>query len=177
MSQIDQAFADNINDSEKIMATMPKRLFLSSNFYSMHADLLCTSYERYMGQPPIACESSSTDRIEALFDAPFALVSHGTEEDPIFNFGNQTALDLFEFTWEQFIALPSRKSAEPVNRQERQRLLERVTQQGYIDDYSGVRISSTGKRFLIEEATVWNLIDDLGHYRGQAAVFDRWSFL
>lgn len=135
------------------------------------------SYERCTGQPLITHESTFTKRIEALFAAPFALVSHGTETDPIFNFGNQTALSLFELTWEQFTELPSRKSAEPVNQEERQRLLDRVTQQGYINNYSGVRISASGKRFLIEGATVWNLVDTLGHYRGQAAVFDQWSFL
>ena len=74
-------------------------------------------------------------------------------------------------------AAPSRKSAEPINREERQRLLDRVTSHGYIDDYSGIRISSSGKRFLIENAIVWDLVDHLGGYHGQAAVFDKWSFL
>ncbi len=160
-----------------IIVTMPEPSELKSNFYSAHADLLCISYERCMGQPLLANESTLIAPIESLFTAPFALVSHGIEADPIFNFGNQTALDLFELTWEQFTVLPSRKSAEPVNREERQRLLERVTRQGYIDDYSGVRISSTGKRFLIEKAIVWNLLDEQGHYHGQAAAFDQWTFL
>ena len=130
-----------------------------------------------MDQPLITVDSGAIERIEALFAAPFALVSHGVEADPIFNFGNQVALSLFELTWEQFTALPSRESAEPVNQAERQRLLEQVTQNGYISDYRGVRISATGKRFLIEDATVWNLVDELGRYRGQAAMFDKWSFL
>lgn len=156
---------------------MPEPLGLKSQFYAAHADLLCISYERCMGQPLVADASTSSQGIESLFTAPFALVSHGTEADPIFNFGNQIALDLFELTWEQFTALPSRKSAEPVNREERQRLLDRVTQHGYIDDYSGVRISSTGKRFLIENAVVWNLVDEQGQYRGQAAAFDQWTCL
>ncbi|MEM9673218.1 MAG: MEKHLA domain-containing protein [Cyclobacteriaceae bacterium] len=148
-----------------------------SEAYEKHAKLLCQSFEQCTAKPLIATEPQKEKLVNLLFYAPFALVSHGTQEDPVFNYGNNTALKLFELSWEQFIALPSRKSAEPVNREERQRLLNQVTQQGYIDDYSGVRISSTGKRFLIQQAIVWNLIDKEGKYHGQAAVFDQWTYL
>lgn len=147
-----------------------------SEAYEKHAKLLCQSFKRCTGRPLIFPEPGEKT-LDILFNASFALVSHGTEEDPIFNFGNNTALKLFELTWDEFIALPSRKSAEPINREERKRLLNQVTQRGYIDDYSGVRISSTGKRFLIRQATVWNVVDEEEKYRGQAAVFDEWSFL
>ncbi len=79
--------------------------------------------------------------------------------------------------WDDFIKLPSRLSAEPRTQAERDLLLARVTEQGFIDDYMGVRISSTRKRFRVEDAIVWNLIDTQGIYRGQAAVLYRWSFL
>ena len=55
--------------------------------------------------------------------------------------------------------------------------LARVSRDGYIDDYRGVRISATGKRFMIEEAVVWNLIDAAGGHHGQAATFSRWQLL
>ena len=60
-------------------------------------------------------------------------------------------------------------------REERSALLRRVTEQGYIDDYQGVRIARDGSRFLIHRATVWNLIDDTGRYHGQAAYFSTWT--
>lgn len=171
--------AAQFNDVVQLLQITAKMTtsFLSSDFYSQHADLLCRSFKRCTGYSLLLRESTTGGGIEALFAAPFALVSHGTEEDPIFNFGNKTALNLFELTWEEFTKLPSRKSAEPMNREERAKLLKRVTEQGYINDYSGVRISATGKKFLIEDAIVWNLTDDLGLYHGQAAVFDKWSFL
>lgn len=132
--------------------------------------LIISSFSRLLGRELI-------DQNQTLFDAPFAVLSHGTETDPIFNYGNQTALDLFEMEWGDFIQLPSRLSAEQVTQKERDRLLARVTEQGYIDDYRGVRISSAGKPFMVEDAIVWNLIDEEGIYRGQAAVLYKWSTL
>lgn len=62
------------------------------------------------------------------------------------------------------------------NHTERARLLQQVTEHGFINDYSGVRISKTGKRFVIEQATVWNLIGTAGTICGQAATFSRWRY-
>ena len=112
-----------------------------------------------------------------IFAAPFVLVSHGTEADPILNYGNQAALNLWEMTWEELTRTPSRLTAEALNRAERARLLDAVTRHGYIDDYSGVRISRTGRRFRIARATVWNLLTADGRPCGQAATFDHWEFL
>lgn len=56
-------------------------------------------------------------------------------------------------------------------REERQILLDRVSASGFIDDYAGIRISATGRRFRIERAVVWNLIDPEGRIHGQAATF------
>jgi hypothetical protein len=71
--------------------------------------------------------------------------------------------------------MPSRLSAGPVERSERGRLLERVARDGYIDDYSGIRIAKGGRRFLIRNATVWNLLDANGLYYGQAAMIPEWE--
>jgi len=114
---------------------------------------------------------------EKVFHAPFVLVSHGTEADPVLNYGNQTALTLWEMSWSELTQTPSRLTAEAPNREERARLLAAVTANGFIDDYSGIRISKTGRRFRITQATVWNLLDERGIYAGQAAMFSRWEFL
>ncbi len=53
-------------------------------------------------------------------------------------------------------------------------MLERVTRDGFIDDYAGVRISARGRRFRIEQAVVWNLVDRVGRHHGQAATFSHW---
>lgn len=112
-----------------------------------------------------------------VFEAPFVVVSHGTQADPVLNYGNLTALGLWELSWDELTQMPSRFTAEAPNREERARLLNRVTRDGYIDDYSGVRIAKTGRRFQIARATVWNLLAADGSHAGQAAMFSEWTFL
>jgi hypothetical protein len=113
----------------------------------------------------------------ALWISPTVIVAHDTAPDPVFFFGNASALALFETTPEAFTAMPSRLSAEAELREERARLMQRVTRDGFIDDYSGVRISAGGRRFRIHRATVWNLVDAAGVLHGQAAAFSGWTAL
>ncbi len=113
----------------------------------------------------------------ALWVAPMVILAHGTEADPVFFYGNAMGLAVFELTADALLRTPSRLSAEAPDRAERARLLDQVSRHGFIDDYAGVRISATGRRFRIEQATVWNLIDAAGQIRGQAAAFARWTRL
>jgi hypothetical protein len=113
----------------------------------------------------------------ALAEAPFIVVSHGTQPDPILNYGNRAALKLWEMAWEEFTRTPSRLTAEAPERAERELLLAAVTKRGFIDDYSGIRISKSGRRFRVFQATVWNLVTEQGAPCGQAAMFDRWEFI
>jgi PAS domain S-box-containing protein len=90
------------------------------------------------------------------------VVAHNTEPDPRFVYGNRAAQTCFGYSWEEFIKLPSRLSAEEPNREERQRLLNAVTSNGFIDDYRGLRIAKSGHRFWIEKAIVWQLVNAEG---------------
>lgn len=141
--------------------------------------LLARSLKHWTGRDLLreAGASEAVGFAEGVFRAPFVLVSHGTEADPVLNYGNQTALKLWEMSWEELTSTPSRLTAEAPARDERARLMAAVTARGFIDDYSGVRISKTGRRFRILRATVWNLIDEGSVYVGQAALFSRWELL
>ena len=150
---------------------------VQNNFLLEHALLLSSSYKQLLRKNLISHSKSDSELGEQLFHAPFALVSHNTDSNPIFNYANLKALELFELNWEAFTQLPSKLSAEPVNQTERERLLAQVTQKGYIDNYAGIRISSSGQRFMIKNAVVWNLHDHKGDYKGQAACFADWEFL
>ncbi|KHK91957.1 hypothetical protein LK12_10705 [Novosphingobium malaysiense] len=130
--------------------------------------LIAESHFRLLGRPLV---SASEDPVAALWAAPQAIVAHGTEADPIFFFGNAAALAAFEVDVEMFTRMPSRLSAEAPLREERQELLDRVRENGFIDDYAGIRISAKGRRFRIGPAVVWELTDAHGKVHGQAACF------
>jgi hypothetical protein len=119
-------------------------------------------------------EEGSFDR---LFRAPIVVLSHGTESDPVLNFGNEAALRLWEMDWNAFTATPSRFTAEPMERAERDTFFRRVTEFGFVDNYTGIRISSSGRRFYIVNAVVWNLVDDEGRFAGQAAAFAEYRYI
>ncbi len=163
------------------VTAVPEQVLHPEKFtrYQDHAERLVQSFKHWTGRSLLSDRQikEHNNLLEALYFAPFALCSHGGEKkDPIFNFGNQAALELFELSWDDFIVLPSRQSAEPISQAERAEMLQRVTQHGYIDDYGGIRISATGKRFEIRNAIVWNIIDpETREYFGQAAKFDEWE--
>lgn len=142
-----------------------------------HSQLLARSHKHWTGRDLLPGDLAPPELAEKIFHAPFVLVSHGTEADPILNYGNAAALALWEMSWAELTRTPSRLTAEVPNRAERARLLATVTARGFIDDYSGVRISRTGRRFKISRATVWNLLTETGQPCGQAAMFGAWEFL
>lgn len=145
-----------------------------NHFLVEHANLLRRGYRHWTGRDLIDPAIDPAAAAAALYHAPFMLLSHDAAADPLFNYANLAAQRLFERPWAEFVGLPSRYSAEPLAREERQRLLARVAAHGYIDDYSGVRIARSGRRFHIRAATVWNLFGDDGRPLGQAACFADW---
>jgi hypothetical protein len=72
------------------------------------------------------------------------------------------------------MGLPSRLSAEESDRAERQKLLDEVTRNGFMTGYWGLRVAKFGRRFLMENGVVWELLDETGTRHGQAATFSTW---
>jgi PAS domain-containing protein len=142
------------------------------------AQLILTNYRRHFGRELVAIDDPS-HAAAILFEAPRAVLSAlgPFGSDHLFNYANRAALDLFEYSWEELMGKPSSASAEPVHRDERRRLLDEVGKNGFIENYSGIRISKNGSRFRIKKATVFNLLDDDGKYLGQAATFADYEFL
>jgi len=132
---------------------------------------IANSYRRLLGEALVPEGMSDAQGAAWLYEsAPFGLLAHGTQADPVFMYGNCGAQAIFGYTWEELTALPSRLSAQAPERSERQAFLDAVTREGFVKDYRGIRITKTGQRFWIERATVWQLIDDAGVLRGQAAM-------
>lgn len=157
------------------MDTLRPAPAVANHWLADHTELLLASHRRLTGRELSAPGATPSARAQALYAAPFVVLSHNGGSDPVFTYANQTAQRLFAMPWDRIVGLPSRYSAEAPAREERQRLLERVGRDGYIDDYEGVRIAATGERFLIRNATVWNLLSADGRVVGQAAAFAAWT--
>ncbi|MFA5081236.1 MAG: MEKHLA domain-containing protein [Hydrogenophilaceae bacterium] len=148
-----------------------------NRYQARHAALIAGSHLRLLQRELLPDADDPVDLAYRLYHAPFVVLAHDTAGDPVFFYANLAAQRLFEMAWADIVRLPSRYSAEPLAREERQRLLARVASQGYIDDYAGVRVAASGKRFQVANARVWNLVGVDGRVVGQAAAFSDWTLL
>jgi hypothetical protein len=155
----------------------PPRPAPENGFLADHVRMVLDSLERLTGRRPTDPADPPEAQAQAVFHAPYVLVSHGAEADPRLNYGNLAALALWEADWETFTAVPSRLTADSQTQAERTHLLHQARERGVIDNYSGVRVAFSGRQFMIENATLWTVSDADGTYRGQAALFDRYRYL
>lgn len=143
-------------------------------FMVSHTRMVLDSFRKFVGRDLIERSGNDERDARAIFEAEFALLSGGVEEDQVLNYGNAVALRLWARDWDEFTRTPSRMTAEPMEREARAEFLKKVRERGYVDDYTGVRISAKGERFFIERAIVWNVVNGDGVYVGQAATFSSW---
>jgi hypothetical protein len=129
--------------------------------------LIAASYHRLTGEV----------LAQDLWTAPVAVVAHGTEASPRFFYANRLALDLFRMRADQFIGMESRFSAGPADRDERAAMLAGLNAANVVRGYRGVRVAGDGTRFTIDNAVIWNLLDERGTHQGQAAAFGTWHSL
>ncbi len=145
-----------------------------ADFLQQQTQLLLQSYQHWTRVPLIPPSDSS---LQDLMHFPDAVASHIASDDPQFNYANHAALALFKMRDDEFLGLPSRYSAEPLVREQRAAFLAEVTANGFVENYSGVRIAQDGSRFLIEQATVWNVVDVTKpeNVLGQAVLIKKWK--
>ncbi|MGF6469543.1 PAS domain S-box-containing protein [Paraburkholderia youngii] len=142
-------------------------LHRNPSFYQLLSD----SYARLVGHSLVPHVMPVAEATEWLYEhVPFAVLAHNTDPDPVFIYGNKAAQRRFGYSWDEITRLPSRLSAEAPNREERQQFLERVQRLGYETNYRGVRVTKSGERFMIEQATLWQLLDANGTLHGQAVI-------
>jgi hypothetical protein len=132
--------------------------------------MLVASHQRFVGRPLLPPGIAEADSARWLYEeARFGVLAHNSEGDPRFIYANKAGC--FEYSWEEFLALPSRLSAEAPGQIERERLLDAVTRDGFASGYRGVRVAKSGRRFWIEEVVIWRLVDASGATCGQGATF------
>ncbi len=128
--------------------------------------LIMHSYQRQTGD--VLAYDAHT-----LWRAPFAVLAHDTKAPPKFIYANSHALTLFKRSAEDMIGLPSHLSAQADAREQRSAMFAQLEAADIVTGYCGMRIAADGRRFRIRDAVIWNLRDDEGKLRGQAARIDR----
>ncbi len=148
-----------------------------NGFQPGHANLLLTSFRHHLGRDLIAPDGSDEEQARALWTAPFAVLSHSNGDDPVLTYINRFAIELWEADWATLTSMPSRKTAEPMHRDQRAAFLKATREKGFVSGYAGIRISARGRRFEIRDAIIWNLMTHDGTVAGQAATFSEFTFL
>jgi len=142
-----------------------------------HVKLLLDSYKKFVKKELINRSGNIKTDFERIEKADFIVVSHNGANDPILNYGNYAALKTWELGWDDFTKTPSRKTAELDLREKRQEMLAIAHENGFFDNYEGIRVSATGKRFMIKNAVIWNVVNEGGDKIGQAATFNDFEFI
>lgn len=143
------------------------------------SNLILTSFEATFRRPLIEISTSFTPETQAqvLFHCKIPVLSHdritlddGTQTN-VYNYANESALHLFNRTWEQQTKLPSSASAQltSAEQEERNALLAKCLAQGSAI-FSGVRVRQGSGQVVVKEGLLWNIMDwQTGLYCGQAA--------
>ena len=138
-------------------------------------------HQQGFGKPLMAAVPPE-HQAQELFACSTVVLAHdgadpGGDPGPRLIYANAAALQLWQRPWAAMVGMPSRLTAASTERRDRARMLTQALQQHAISGYSGIRISSGGRRFQIDNARLWTLWDDQGRPCGQAAAFNRWWWL
>lgn len=150
----------------------PERLGLTA--------LLLESHRRAFGRPLLAADRPGGSRrlaAQELFAGGEVVLAHDGGRDPKLIYANSAALRLWRRPWGEMVGMPSRLTAEADARAAREQLLASARRLEAVRGYTGVRIDSKGRRFLIRNARLWTLWDGEGRGCGQAAAFSSWWWI
>jgi MEKHLA domain len=143
-----------------------------NKYHQEHVIMMLENLKKWTGYDLIQEYGFSLETLgEQVFYADFYILSHDRSTDPLLNYANQRVLDLWEVSWSELTRMHSRETAKSIDRDARSAIMAEVKANNYINGYSGVRISKTGKEFKILDGTVWNLYASTGDFCGQAAWF------
>lgn len=143
------------------------------------ATTILASHQNLFGRPLLGgCDTwPARQAAQELFGATPVVLAHDGGADPRLIYANAAALQLWDRPWASLVGMPSRLTAEPIERQARQVSLELARRHGAIANYAGTRINRQGRRFHIDGARLWTVQEGFGHPLGQAACFESWWWL
>jgi hypothetical protein len=105
----------------------------------------------------------------------FAVLSHGAQDDPVYNYFNRAALLTFRYPEAAAYRTPSRYSAPDGDERDvkRAREVREALRQDVTEIPDAVRQAHGRDLIRIRGIVLWNVYDESGARVGQTAVFDR----
>lgn len=137
------------------------------------AGQILASFRTRLGHDLVERSGDLAEDARRLFDLPLAVLAHDTSPVPLLDWVNLTAARAFDATPETLLGRPSAATAPAEATADRQHLFTLLAEHGFVTGYSGVRISLTGRRFIIDDVTVLTLADTSGGPAGHAAVIGK----
>ncbi|MFM8495456.1 MAG: MEKHLA domain-containing protein [Planctomycetia bacterium] len=143
---------------------------LSDPRFITRAQEILDSHRRLLGREVVERSGDPAEDARRLFDLPQAVLAHDTAPQPCLDWANHAAARAFDATPKSLLGRPSADTAPADARADRHALFDVLARQGFVTGYSGVRISLTGRRFVIDDVTVLEITDAAGRPTGHAAV-------
>ncbi len=143
-----------------------------NDFHDAFVQKVLASHLRVVGRPLLAGWNGRN-----VWSGDFALLTHRGDRRAMLNYGNTFALGLWACDWQQFTATPSSATAPDDDRASREAMMQQVVREGFVSGYEGRRVSRTGRPFLIQDVTIWRLLEENGESFGVAAFFRQYKHL
>lgn len=133
--------------------------------------LLDQSYQHWTGQKLNVPKEMEGQRLFWLDEqSPYGLLAQNIDVEPLFIYANKKAQNMFGYTLEEFLLLPSSHSASPTVQKDRNQLVQEVMTQGIVTHYQGTRVDKNGYFFEITQGSIWKLLNESGETLGIAAM-------
>eukprot|EP00891_Asterochloris_glomerata_P005660 jgi/Astpho2/5660/Aster-x1308 len=123
--------------------------------------LMLESFHRKVGRNMMEDKDIEIkDAPKALWDAPFALLSHEFgDSEAKYDYANKAALDLFETQWDQLVGKPSTITS-PEDQQvrgDREQLLQQAREKGTVEIKDAIRRTLKGAKIQLTSGVLWTI--------------------
>jgi len=140
---------------------------INSEAFITQSKLLYNSYQNLFIDFPIHF-SDFKDLALKIYFAPFIFASIDNNENPRYNYFNFCAQKAFEINRDNYINYNYADSIPEKLLSTSQGFINNLKTSKKLSNYNGIRISKNGNMFRFNNAYVWQINDNTGHYKGVA---------